>query len=313
MTHILTLTMNPALDLFTTAARVLPTHKLRCGPALVHPGGGGINVARVLCRLGAEVLALYPAGGVTGAQLHALLAAEGVPAQVIDIAGETRQSFSVHEAATGQDYRFVLPGPLLPEAQWQSCLDQAVLAAAGAQVVVASGSLPPGVPEDFYARLARRLDASGIRLAVDTSGPALALALQAGVYLVKPSLRELAELTGSTLDTPKKRLDASRRIIDTGQAEVVAVSLGEQGAMLVTAQNAWQAAALKVDVASTIGAGDSFLAGLVLGLDRGGTSEAALAQAIAASAAALLTGGTALCQPQDVHRLAPQVRVEALS
>lgn len=312
MPGILCLTMNPALDVFTCTERVQPTHKLRCGAPLVHPGGGGINVARVLARLDCDVLALYPSGGVTGQEFDALLRAEGVPTQVIPIAGETRESFSVHEMSTGHDWRFVLPGPALAEEEWQACLAAAAQVPVHSGLAVASGSLPPGVPEDFYARLAHRLTAHGVRLAVDSSGPALAHALHAGVYLVKPSLTELAEFTGATLANREQRLAACRRLIDGGHAEVIALSLGAEGAMLVTAQHAWQAAALPVTVASTIGAGDSFLAGVMLGLARGTSFDAALAQGIAASAGALLASGTALCAPEDLRRLLPQVHVEAL-
>lgn len=310
MTGILTLTMNPALDLFTTTPQVRPTHKLRCGAPLVHPGGGGINVARVLARLGVDVLALYPAGGATGDRLDALLAAEHVPARRVPIAAETRESFSVHEAGTGLDWRFLLPGPTLSAAEWQACLDIAADTPVHAGLAVASGSLPPGAPADFYARLAHRLATRGVRLCMDSSGEALAEALRAGVYLVKPSLRELAELTGAPLPTRDEQLAACRRILAAGQAELVALSLGGGGALLVTPQQAWHADALAVDVVSTIGAGDSFLAGLVCGLSRGDPCDAALAQAIAASAAALLSGGTALCQTQDLQRLLPQVHVQ---
>ena len=311
MPGILTVTMNPALDLFTTVERVQPTHKLRCAPALVHPGGGGINVARVLARLGAEVLALFPAGGVTGTQLRALLQSEGVPVQPMAISGDTRESFSVHENATGLDWRFVLPGPTLAEAEWQACLDAAGSMQLRSGLAVASGSLPPGVPDDFYARLATRLASRGVRLAVDTSGPALAQALDAGVFLAKPSLRELAEFTGAALDTRAQQLAACRRVVDQGRAEMIALSLGAEGALLVTAHHAWFAPALAVQVASTIGAGDSFLAGVVLGIARGEGLDSALALGIAASAAAVLTSGTALCRPQDVQRLLGQVAVQA--
>jgi 6-phosphofructokinase 2 len=312
MPDLLTLTPNPALDLFTTTARVQPTHKLRCGPPLMHPGGGGINVARVLARLGADVLAVYPAGGVAGRQLHALLQAEGVPDDMLPIAGETRESFSAHEEASGLDYRFVLPGPTLAAAEWQACLDRACAGRPAAGWLVASGSLPPGVPDDFYARLATRVAAAGVKLVLDTSGVPLKLALQAGVSLVKPSLRELQELTDAALDTVEQRLAACRALVQRRQAELVALSLGAEGALLVAAEGAWHAPALPVPVVSTIGAGDSVVAGMVFALARGDGLADALRQAMAASAAALLSGGTALCRPEDVARLLPQVRIQPL-
>jgi 6-phosphofructokinase 2 len=312
MPAILTLTPNPALDLSTTAERVLPTHKLRCGPVTRYAGGGGINVARVLARLGTDVLAVFPAGGLTGGRLQALLEAEQVPNEVLPIAGETRESFSAHEEASGQDFRFVLPGPLLSVSEWQACLERACQLRPTSGLVVASGSLPPGAPADFYARLARRLAADGRRLILDSSGAPLASARDAGVHLVKPSLRELQELTGASLETQAQRRAACEALVRSGKAAIVALSLGPEGALLVAARGAWHAPALPVQVVSTIGAGDSFLAGLVFALASGRELPEALRTALAASAAALLSGGTALCQPEDVARLAPQVEIRPL-
>ncbi|MGC1173003.1 1-phosphofructokinase family hexose kinase, partial [Polaromonas sp.] len=122
-TDILTITMNPALDVSTSTDKVRDTHKLRCAAAQFHPGGGGINVARVLHRLGSNCLALYPSGGATGQRLGQLLEQEQVRHRGLPIAGETRESFSVHETSSGKDFRFVLPGPSLSAPEWQACLD----------------------------------------------------------------------------------------------------------------------------------------------------------------------------------------------
>ena len=312
MPRILTLTMNPAVDVSTRTAKVEPTHKLRCGPALQHAGGGGINVARVVHRLGGDVRAVFPTGGLNGQVLCRLLQAEGVQAECVPVGGETRESFSVFEETSGKDWRFVLPGPPLTGPEAQPCLDRAAAAADGALLAVVSGSLPPGVPDDFYARLARLPAARRVPIALDSSGAALAAAPAAGVYLVKPSQRELNELTGAPLAEPAQRLAACRELIARGQAQVVALSLGDQGAMLVSRDGAWQAAGLRVQVASTIGAGDSFVGGMVHALQRGDALEAAFRQAMAASAAALLSPGTALCRPEDVARLLPEVRIRRI-
>ncbi|HSV34850.1 MAG TPA: 1-phosphofructokinase family hexose kinase [Ramlibacter sp.] len=310
MTGVLTLTPNPALDLSTSTEKVMDAHKLRCEAPRFHPGGGGINVARVLHRLGERCLAVYPAGGATGERLSQLLEAEQVPAHCVAIAGETRESFSVRETATGREYRFVLPGPTLAPAEWQACLDFVQDLAMPPRHIVASGSLPPGVPVDFYARLAQVAHAQGSLLVLDASGPPLAAALEEGVYLVKPSLRELRELTGEPLEHEAQWLAAARGLVQHGQARLAALSLGERGALLVSATMALRAPAIAVPVASTIGAGDSFTAGLVLALSRGQDLQEALRTAMAASAAALLVPGTALCQPADVERLRAQVRID---
>ena len=309
MTDILTLTMNPALDLSIATDKVRDTHKLRCSAVLLHPGGGGVNVARVLQRLGSDCLALYLVGGLNGQQLQRLLAEEQVRGHCIAIAGETRENFTVHELSSGLDFRFVLPGSPVAAAEWQQCLDWVGALEAFPPYLVLSGSLPPGVPDDFYARLARLAKARGSRVVLDSSGPALAAALDEGVYLVKPSLRELHDLTGRALGTEAQWREAARQMIQKGQAQIVALSLGDEGALLVTADRALRARSLPVAVKSTIGAGDSFVGGLVWALNRQAGLEEAFRYGMAAGAAAVLSAGTSLCQAADVERLHREVAV----
>ena len=312
MTRILTVTPNPALDQSTSTEAVADTSKLRCTAARFDPGGGGINVARVIHRLGGDCLALYPAGGASGQHLRRLLDAEGVPSRCVDIAGDTRESFTVRERSTGRDFRFVLPGPELAPPEWQACLDAVEELATPAGFVVSSGSLPPGAPADFHAQVAQRARAAGCRVAVDASGPPLAKALAAGVDLVKPSLRELRELTGLPLGTDTERLEAARAIVRDGRAGIVALSLGAQGALLVAAGAEFRAPPVKVEIATTVGAGDSFLAGLIFGLARGESLEETFRTGMAAGAAALLGLGTTLCRASDVLRLRDSVEIVRL-
>lgn len=309
MPHILTLTPNPALDVSTSVEQLVNAHKMRCEPAVLHPGGGGINVARVLHRLGADVMAIYPAGGPTGARLQQLVRNEGVPDQALPIAGETRESFTAHERQSGHEYRFVLPGPTLSPAEWQACLNSLRLCSPAPAWVVSSGGLPPGVPVDGHAQVASVAREIGARMVLDSSGPALAAALKVGVWLVKPSLRELSELSGTELGSPRLQREAAQRLIAQGQTHMVALSLGEAGAMLVTAEHCLHAPALNVPVAGSVGAGDSFLAALVWAIDQQTDLRQALATAMAAGAAAVMRTGTALCQPQDVARLREQVQI----
>lgn len=314
MTAILTVTMNPTIDVSAATETVAPVRKLRCSDVRRDPGGGGINVARVVKRLGGAVSALYPTGGPTGRLLNRLVEAEQIAGLTVEVAADTRESFTVLETASGEQYRFVLPGPELAEAEWQACLAQLVApGAAPPAFLVASGSLPPGVPDDFYARLAEAADAAGSRVILDTSGPALAEALDYGVYLVKPNLRELADLTGRRLDGEADWSAAAAEIVRCGRASVVALTLAERGALLVTRDRWLRAAAPAVDVASAVGAGDSFLAGLVWRLAEGGDLEDAFRYGVAAGSAALLTPGTDLAQAADIARLYAAVRVEALT
>jgi 6-phosphofructokinase 2 len=310
--RVVCLTMNPSVDLATETERVVPTHKLRCSETLHDAGGGGVNVARVLTRLGGRCTAVCPAGGSTGHWLQVRMAQEGLDSVFLPIADETRVSFTVHEHSTGAEFRFVMPGPHLSEAEWQACLQHLQQRPDFPDLLVASGSLPPGAPDDFYARLARLCRERGARLVLDTSGPALKAALAEGVYLFKPNLRELAELSGETLETPDQWLAAARRLIDAGQAQIVALTLGHLGAMLVTRDAAWSAPALDIPVASAVGAGDSFVGGLIWGLQQGQALEEAFAWGIAAGSAALLTAGTGLAHPEDVQRLRAQVAVRRL-
>nr|WP_198399579.1 1-phosphofructokinase family hexose kinase [Burkholderia mallei] len=303
MPEIVTLTPNPAIDVATCVERVTDTRKLRCGPARRDPGGGGINVARVLTRLGADCSAVYLAGGGTGLALRGLLADEGVRAHGIDIAGETRENFSVLETSTGREFRFVLPGPALAAHEWPRCVEALGRLADASRYLVMSGSLPPGMPDDCYARLARRASARGVRTVVDTSGPALAAALDAGVYLVKPSLGELRALTGLPLEDDGARLAAARAIVAGGRAQIVALTLGDAGALVVSRDDAVRLPGVKVAVRSAIGAGDSFVAGLVAALNRGANVADAARHALAAASASLLSTGTALGTKEDIARI----------
>jgi 6-phosphofructokinase 2 len=312
MADILTITMNPALDVSTSTGTVMATHKLRCAPQIIHPGGGGINVARVLHRLGSNCMALFPAGGFKGQILKQLLDEEQVRSHCITIAGETRESFSVLETSTGRDFRFVLPGPDLAHHEWQACLDFVRELQPPCRYIVASGSLPPGVPVDFYAQLADLARARGSLMVLDTSGPALASALVRGVFLIKPSWRELRELTGQALENEKEQRNAALQLIKSGRAQIVALSLGAEGALLVTANQALRASSLPVPVVSSIGAGDSFVAGLIWALNRHADLEQAFRSGMAAGAAALLSAGTALAQADDVQRLQRDVIVTPL-
>jgi 6-phosphofructokinase 2 len=311
MTDILTITLNPALDVLTTIDKVSDTHKMRCGPTLKHPGGGGVNVARVLHRLGANCMALYVAGGVTGERHHQLMKAEKVRCHVMPITEETRESFTAHETSSGNDFRFVLPGPNVSATEYEACFDY-VAQHMPKKFLVISGGLAPGVPDNFYARLTALAKQQGVRVVLDTTGPALVEALKVGVYLFKPSLRELRDLTGQDLLDEDSQMAAVRQIIASGQAEIVALSLGSEGALLVNTIQAWRAPGLSVNVKTTIGAGDSFLAALTYSLTQTTSLELAMKQGMAAGAAALLSPGTSLCQSNDLHQLLDGVSITLL-
>lgn len=302
MPDIVTLTMNPALDIATSAEAVMPTDKVRCGPPRHDPGGGGINVARVVKTLGGEAHAVFPAGGPAGLALEGLLGQAGLSFRRIPIGGFTRESFTVDERRSGLQYRFVLPGPPLSSEEQRACLDAIAAAAADVRFIVASGSLPPGVPPDFLQAVADIAGQIGCRFILDTSGDALRC-MRSGVYLLKPSIRELRESAGRELTSEAEQVRAARSLIERRVAQVVVVSLGADGALLVTADGSEKLAPIQVPIRSAVGAGDSMVAAMTFGLLKGFDLPHAVRLGMAAGAATLMTPGTELCRRDDVERL----------
>ena len=288
-----TLTLNPSIDVSSDAERVEPTRKVRTMNERVDPGGGGINVARVLHRFGMPVEALFLAGGATGGSLDQLLKRAGLTRRRVAISDDTRTSLTIHERCTGKEYRFVPEGPTVSAEELEAC--RRAIAARTSDYFVASGSLPPGVPEDFYASVGKSVRERGARFVLDTSGAELRAVLAAGgTFLLKANSEELNP-------------DAARAIIRAGQAEQVAVTLGAEGALLANADGSFFLPSVKTEPNSTVGAGDSFLAGMTYGLATGCAPAEALRIAVAAGAAATLSPGTDLCYPDDVKRLLAQV------
>jgi 6-phosphofructokinase 2 len=302
MSAIVTLTMNPALDIATSTDRVEPTHKLRCSMPRYDPGGGGINVARAVHALGGDAAAVFPIGGPAGEMVRHMLQQEGVAHHAVAISGFTRESLAVEELTSGKQFRFILPGPELSPADQERCLDELSAAATDSAYVVASGSLPPGAPDDFYGRVSELTHSQGKRFVLDTSGAALKQA-GFGIYLLKPSLRELADLTARDIRTERDEELAAQQIIAQGRCEILVLSLGAQGALLATAAGCERFAAIPLEARSTVGTGDSMLAGTVLGLSRELPLREAVRFGMAAGAAALLGSGTQLCRRSDVERL----------
>ncbi|MCA3560479.1 MAG: 1-phosphofructokinase family hexose kinase [Aestuariivirga sp.] len=301
MAAVLTITLNPTIDVFGEAARVQPTHKVRLTDTSFEPGGGGINVARVISTLGGEVEALALSGWEMGDFLGRLLKDEGIAWKPVPIEGETRVALMVHDQSTGLEYRFLPEGPEVHGHEIDACADAIMRKTEG--FAVASGSLPRGAPVDSYARLARAAARNGLPFVLDTSGAALKAALDhGGIFLVKPSQSELESYAGQALDAAGIEA-AAKAIIARGQARMVAVTLGADGAVLATADRLLRLPAMKVKVRSAVGAGDSFLGAMVLALSQGWEIEQAFLLAIAAGAAATANPGTSLCRREDVFNL----------
>ena len=305
MKPIVTLTLNPAIDVACEADEVRHTTKVRTFNDQVEPGGGGVNVARALCGFSAPVRAIYLAGGAPGQLLDTMVAERGIERDVVWIEGETRISLNVRERSTGLEFRFVPEGPTVSEAEWRQALE--VVARTDCDYFVASGSLPPGVPDDFYQHLIELIDGRGARFLLDTSGRELRAALEAGVYLIKPSLQELEELVGASLSGRERIAAAAHDLVADGKAALVAVTLGKNGSILAGEDQAWFLPAVDVEMRSAVGAGDSFLAGMTYGLAAGEDVATAFRMGVAAGAAAVQSPGTDLCKTADVEALMERV------
>jgi 6-phosphofructokinase 2 len=306
MKRIVTLTLNPAIDGAEEAEQVRPIRKIRTWAERYDPGGGGINAARVIEELGGSALAIYLSGGVTGPILDELVQASGVESRRIPIAGHTRISHTVHETSTGLEFRFVPGGPSVTREEWQACL--AALENIDGDYLLASGSLPRGVPADFYGQVAALAARRGIRFVLDTSGEALRQAAGKGLSLIKPSLGELEDLIGRKLPAPQDQDAALRDLIAAGAAQTIALTLGRDGAVLATGDALLRIEGVKVTPKSAVGAGDSFLGAMTLGLAQGKPVAEAFSLGMAAGAAAVLTAGTELCRRADVERLYEDIR-----
>ncbi|SCY80873.1 1-phosphofructokinase family hexose kinase [Microvirga guangxiensis] len=310
MERIVTLTLNPAIDGAAEAEQVRPIRKIRTWAERYDPGGGGINAARVIKELGGAALAIYLSGGATGPILDDLVKASGIESRRIPIVGHTRISHTVHERSTGLEFRFVPEGPSVAQEEWQACLS--ILESIEGSYLLASGSLPRGVPADFYVQVAKVAARKGIRFVLDTSGDALRQAVGHGLYLIKPSLGELEDLVGRTLSTPREQDAAVQELIASGAAEIVALTLGRDGALLGTRDRLLRIEGLKVTPKSAVGAGDSFLGAMTYGLAQGHSVEEAFALGMAAGTATVLTEGTELCRRADVERLYEDISRSAL-
>ena len=298
---IVTLSLNPTIDVASETDLVRPTHKIRTTGETYDPGGGGVNVARVINELGGNATVICPAGGFTGSMLDNMLGAIPIPRKIVPISGTTRISLTVYERNSGHEFRFTPRGPELSPAELEACLD--TVRGATFDYFVASGSETRGAPPDILAQVAEIVAEKGAKFILDSSGPGLSVTLERGpVYLVKPSFGELESLVGRSLDDDAAR-DAAVDLVQSGRAEIVTVTMGAAGALLVTKDTALRMWSPKVQSHSAVGAGDSFLAAMTLALSDGRDIEDALIFAIAAGAATAMTSGTRLCRKEDVTRI----------
>lgn len=305
---IITYTVNPALDVHSVTDKIEPDVKIRCDKPKRDPGGGGINVSRALKRLGMNSTAVYTRGGMIGDVYQQLVSEIGFDQIAVAIEAITRENISVQELESNEMYRFVLPGAQLKKKEWQELLAK-VDGFSGADYLIASGSLPPGVPDDFYSRLSDKAKKFGIRFILDTSNKPLQRILDSGAYLIKPNEKELSQLVGKPLKNEDEQLSAAESIVRDYEIEIVVVSLGPDGAILATRDGATKLPSPRIDKKeSAVGAGDSMVAGIVYSLVRSEGIENAVRYGLACGSAALMTPGTELVHKKDADQLFLQLQ-----
>ena len=303
MKKVVSLTINPAIDLNTSVDNVIAEIKLRCSAPQREPGGGGINVSRAIKKLGGHSVALYTSGGLTGQMLQDLLDSEDLENMPIPIKNITRENIIVYEESTTHQYRLCMPGPVLTKREQKYILDQITAMDPIPDYIVASGSLPPNTPKNFYAKVAQVGKKMGSKVIVDTHGDPLKLALQAGVFLIKPNFKELSQLAGCELKAEKQMEDIAKELIHSGQTEIVVISLGAAGVLWVSEQICEYIRSPAVIIRSKVGAGDSMIGGIVLKLAEGWAVKDAINYGVAAGTAAVMTSGTELCRLEDTEFL----------
>ena len=296
---IVTVTPNPSVDRTISVPGFRVGEVNRALSSRIDPGGKGINVSRALTSMGSRSLAVLPTGGPEGQLMTQLLTRAGVSYRAVPIVGQTRMNVAAVEP-DGTTTKFNEAGPVLEGTDTAALLQQVSLELPAADWLVGCGSLPPGVPDDFYARIVALGREHGVRVAVDSSGPPLAVAVAAGPDLIKPNHEELAELVGAPLTTLGEVIEAAHTLVAGGVGAVV-VSLGADGAVLVDAQRCVWAGARVSKPRSTVGAGDCLLAGLLSELHAGHDPERALIAGTTWGAAAVRLPGSAVPVAADLQ------------
>jgi 6-phosphofructokinase 2 len=304
--QIVTLTINPSLDKSTNFTRLIAEQKIRCESPRYDAGGGGINVSKAILKLGGNSFCLYTSGGSSGEMLEELIKKEGIESIAIKTKNWTRENFIAFETQTKAQYRFGFPGNELSEMEQNKIVD--FISTIKTDYLVISGSLNEGLPTDFYQKIAETAKTAAIKVIVDTSGESLRKVLETGVYLIKPNIGELAKLIGvERLELPEVE-KAAVNLIDKGTAEIVVVSLGAEGAILVSKDETHFIKAPKVEKKSTVGAGDSMVGGMVWALSQNKTLKEVIQMGVCCGSAATMNEGTQLFKREDVEVLLKEMQ-----
>ncbi len=299
--QIITLTLNPSLDKSTHFKGLIAEQKIRCEKPRYDAGGGGINVSKAIAKLGGNSLCIHTSGGSAGKMLEEIILKDGIENKVIPTQNWTRENFIAFENTTKAQYRFGFPGNELLEDEKEKVIE--TIKEINTKYLVLSGSLNEGLPTDFYQTIAEIAKAMGIKVIVDTSGEPLRKVLEKGVYLIKPNIGELAKLIGVERLELSEAEKAAKTLLENGAAEIVVVSLGTQGAILVSKEQIEFVKAPKVTKKSTVGAGDSMVGGMVWALSQNKTLKEVIQWGVSCGTAATMNEGTQLFKKEDAIKL----------
>lgn len=300
---IITLTVNPALDKSAKVEGLVANQKLKCHTIQYQPGGGGINISRMLKRLEVDNVCIVTSGGDTGKHLTNLLLKENIGPKIIPVKEWTRENLSVVDTKSGLQYRFGMPGNELVKIELDSIKNLLKEIVNPQDILVLSGSLAEKMPADYYAQLIKFLADKNVKIVIDTSGSALKEALKENVYLMKPNQRELAQLAGKIFLSKAAQEAFALKLIKSKKAVYVVVSLGARGAFLASSEGIFYKSTPSVLVKSTIGAGDSMVAGLLYGIQKEFSPEKMLEWGVVCGVATTMSEGTGLATKENIDEV----------
>ena len=308
MPNLLTITFSPCIDKSVKIPILLPEKKMHCSFPVYEPGGGGINIARAIRKLGFITTAIYPAGGSSGLEFGKMLHQEGVPVIVVETNNEIRENLHVVDQASNLQYRFVMPGVSLLQQEIEGCM-AAIKNSPDSAFIIISGSMPPGVPADIFQQIGKIARDKNAKLIIDTSSEALLHTKDCGVFLLKPNISELSILAGRKEIHLDEIETVAREVMAKGYCEILVISIGASGAIMVTGDKIFRAIPPVIKPKGTVGAGDCLVAGLVIAFSQGKSMEDTIRYGVSCGTAACLNEGTALCRPEDVYRIFRLTRV----
>jgi len=309
---ITTITLNPSLDQHITVDGLVMDGTNRWSRLYRYAGGKGIDVSRAIYEMGGRTVAYGFIGGTIGRAVEILLDKEGVPFSFTPIQRETRTNFIITDTKSSQQTRIDAPGPRISKGEWERFRRKMLRIRPSPDLIVAGGSVPPGIPNDVYYTIITEAKDFGVRTILDSDGQWLAEGVKAKPYLIKPNVQEAEELLNRELPTEEAITKAALDIVDMG-VEIAVISRGKDGIIAATKKEVLKVVSPPVKVKSAVGAGDCTIAGLALKLANKEPLAEACRLAVAMGTAAVLTPGTELAHRADVENLLPLVKVERIT